>query len=356
MDKVERPLGPLVVDISGTTLTDEEASLLQHPLIGMVILFTRNYKNPEQLRSLTHEIHSLRNPPLLIGVDHEGGRIQRFREGFTKIPSMKSLGKLYDKDPVRATSLTSACGLVMASELRACGVDLTFAPCLDLDYGQSNIIGNRAFHRNPRVVAMLAQSLIAGISQAGMANCGKHFPGHGYTSADSHLELPEDKRDLSLIRSNDEIPYAALGSLLTSVMPAHVTYSKVDVSPAGFSSKWLQDELRNRLGYDGLIFSDDLSMKGAAVVGELTARVNAALNAGCDMVLLCNDPEGVKTVLKNQRWIRTKTFDQRINRLQPRGKFLSLDALVLTENYRHCVELINTFNQEVFEQEASGSA
>lgn len=347
MDKVERPLGPLVVDIAGTELTDDEAKMLQHPLVGMVILFTRNFESIEQLHNLTHDIHALRNPPLLIGVDHEGGRIQRFKDGFTKIPSMHSLGQLYDKDPKRAHALTAACGLVMASELRACGVDFTFAPCLDLDYGQSAIIGNRSFHRNPQVVSILATALVGGMSQVGMACCGKHFPGHGYATADSHVELPVDERPLSDIKANDEVPYEAMGVLLTAVMPAHVVYTAMDSAPAGFSRKWLQDELRGRLGYTGLIFSDDLSMKGAAEVGEITARSDAALAAGCDMILVCNDPEGVSSVLENQRWIRTKVFDERVARLQPRGKFPSWDGMELSQNYQECVKLIKAFETEL---------
>ena len=246
-----------------------------------------------------------------------------------KIPSARSLGQLYDTDPQRAHNLTAACGLVMASELRACGVDFTFAPCLDLDYGQSAVIGNRAFHRNPRVVSILATAMVSGMAQAGMACCGKHFPGHGYATADSHVELPVDDRPLTDIRTNDEVPYASMGTLLTSVMPAHVTYPQVSPAPAGFSKKWLQEELRGRLGYNGLIFSDDLSMKGASEVGEITARSDAALAAGCDMILICNDPESAKTVLENQRWIRTKAFDERVARIQPRGKFPSWDGLKL---------------------------
>jgi beta-N-acetylhexosaminidase len=343
MDKVDRPLGPLVVDIAGTQLTEEEARILQHPLVGMVILFTRNYSSPEQLMNLTHDIHALRNPSLLIAVDHEGGRVQRFREGFTEIPAMRNLGRLYDTDSARAVSLAASCGFVMASELRACGVDLSFAPCLDLDYGQSKVIGNRSFHRNPKVVATLSMALISGMAQIGLANCGKHFPGHGYVSEDSHLELPEDPRDLASLRSNDEVPYQILGPLLTSVMPAHVVYSQVDSTPAGFSAKWIQEELRGRLRFDGLVFSDDLSMKGAEVVGEVTARVNAALDAGCDMVLLCNDPSGVKRVLETQRWVRTKVFDERVSRLVPRGKFPSFDALRLNSCYQHNVERIKEF-------------
>lgn len=351
MDKVERPLGPLVVDIAGTSLTNEEIEVLQHPLVGMVILFTRNFENLEQLRNLTHDIHALRNPPLLIGVDHEGGRIQRFRQGFTKIPSMRSLGEVYDKEPKKAHALTAACGFVMAAELRASQIDFTFAPCLDLDYGQSSVIGNRAFHRNPRTVAILSTALIGGMAQAGMGNCGKHFPGHGYAKADSHLELPEDERPLGDIRTNDEVPYDALGCLLTSVMPAHVVYPQIDSSPAGFSKKWLQEELRGKIGFTGLIFSDDLSMRGAAEVGDITARTDAALAAGCDMVLICNDPDGVKKVLGNLRWIRTKFFDERLSRLQPKGKFPSWEALSLSSNYKACVKLINEFNEEIASQE-----
>ena len=356
MEKVDRPLGPLVVDIAGTELTDDEVKVLQHPLVGMVILFTRNYENLEQLRTLTHDIHALRNPPLLIGVDHEGGRIQRFREHFTKIPSMNSLGQLYDSDPQRAHGLSAACGFVMAAELRACGVDFTFAPCLDLDYGQSAVIGNRAFHRNPRVVGILSTALIGGMAQCGMACCGKHFPGHGYASADSHVELPVDDRPLSDIRSNDEVPYRSLGMLLTSVMPAHVTYPQVDSAPAGFSKKWLQDELRGRLGFTGLIFSDDLTMKGASEVGEITARSDAALAAGCDMILVCNDPDSVKQVLDNQRWIRTKIFDERLARIQPKGKFPSMDGLKLSSCYQRAVADIEAFNAELSKKADSGTS
>lgn len=350
MDKVERPLGPLVVDVAGTSLTDEEIKVLQHPLVGMVILFTRNFESIEQLHNLTHDIHALRNPSLLISVDHEGGRIQRFREGFTRIPSMQSLGKLYDSEPQRAQSLAASCGIVMASELRACGVDFTFAPCLDLDYGQSTVIGNRSFHRNPKVVSILASALVGGMSQVGMACCGKHFPGHGYASADSHVELPVDDRPLADIRANDEDPYVTMGPLLTAVMPAHVVYPQVDSAPAGFSRKWLQDELRGKIGFDGLIFSDDLSMRGAAEVGDITARSDAAFAAGCDMILLCNDPQGVQTVLENQRWIRTKAFDGRISRIQPRGKFPSWDGMILNANYQDNVKLVKSFIDELSAQ------
>ncbi len=344
----------MVVDIAGTELTTEEMRLLQHPLVGMVILFARNFESKEQLHNLTHDIHALRSPPLLVSVDHEGGRIQRFREGFTKIPSMSSLGALYDKDPHRAFSLTAACGLVMASELRACGVDFTFAPCLDLNYGRSTVIGTRAFHRSPLTVGFLASALIGGLAQAGMSNCGKHFPGHGYASADSHTELPVDERTLEEIRANDEVPYRMLGTVLTATMPAHIVYSKVDGTPAGFSKRWLQEELRTRIGFTGMIFSDDLSMKGAAELGDITARSEAALSAGCDMVLVCNDPEGVQLVLGNQRWIRTKIFDERLARLLPKGKFPNWDALVLSPNYQSCVRKIEEFNKELEMKEVSG--
>ncbi len=347
MEKVERPLGPLCVDIAGTSLTEEEIKVLQNPLVGMVILFTRNFEDKTQLHNLCHDIHMLRTPSLLISVDHEGGRIQRFKEGFTRIPSMQSLGRLYDTNPERAHSLAAACGMVMASELRSCDVDFSFAPCLDLDYGQSTVVGTRSFHRSPRVVGILATALIAGMSQVGMACCGKHFPGHGYATADSHVELPVDDRPLADIRSNDEMPYRSIGSLLTGIMPAHVVYSQVDTAPAGFSKKWLEDELRGKVGFTGMIFSDDLSMKGAAEVGEITARSEAAFAAGCDMILLCNNPDGVQKVLKNQRWVRTKIFDERMKRLQPRGKFPSWDGLVLNPSYVENVRLIEEFNQEL---------
>jgi beta-N-acetylhexosaminidase len=285
------PLGPVMGDVVGLELTDEDVRRLQHPLMGAVILFARNYKSPEQLKSLTAAIHAVREPALLIAVDHEGGRVQRFREGFTAIPPMRKLGELWDQDAKRATSAAAEVGYLFATELIAHGVDFTFAPVLDLDWGESGVIGNRAFHRNHRIVDVLARALMRGMREAGMANVGKHFPGHGFVKADSHHEIPIDERTFAEIEAEDMVPFAIAGGTgdMTGVMPAHVIYPKVDANPAGFSAKWLKEILREKIGFRGVIFSDDLSMEGASVAGGTVARAEAAFKAGCDMVLLCND-------------------------------------------------------------------
>lgn len=279
---------PVVIDIAGTTLGADDRRRLQHPLTGGLILFARNWADRRQLTLLTAEIREIR-PDVLICVDHEGGRVQRFRtDGFTHLPPMRALGELWMQDALRATDAATACGHVLGAELRACGVDLSFTPVLDLDHGPSGVIGDRAFHRDARVVTMLAKSLMHGLLLAGMHNCGKHFPGHGHVAADSHVDVPVDRRSLKAILSDDARPYEWLSTSLSSVMPAHVIYPKVDASPAGFSSRWLQDILRAQLGFTGAIFSDDLSMKGATVAGDPVQGAIAALNAGCDLVLLCN--------------------------------------------------------------------
>ena len=283
---------PLVIDIAGTALTDDDRRRLAHPLVGGLILFARNWQSRAQLSQLSADIKRLR-PDLLICVDHEGGRVQRFRtDGFTHLPPMRALGELWMQDAMRAQDAASACGYVLAAELRACGVDFSFTPVLDLDHGPSGVIGDRSFHRDPRVASLLAKSLMHGLLQAGMANCGKHFPGHGFVAADSHTDMPIDKRSLTAILADDAAPYAWLGTTLSSVMPAHVVYPKVNKRPAGFSTRWLQDILRGKLGFDGAVFSDDLSMEAARRIdGQLLSYTDAALaalQAGCDMVLLCN--------------------------------------------------------------------
>jgi beta-N-acetylhexosaminidase len=287
---------PVVLDIAGLSLTDDDRRRLEHPLTGGLILFARNWATRAQLTALCAEIKSIR-PDMLICVDHEGGRVQRFKtDGFTHVPPMRRLGEMWMSDgkagegagAMAATDAATACGYVLASELRSCGVDLTFTPVLDLDWGESGVIGDRAFHRDPRVVSVLAKSVMHGLLLAGMANCGKHFPGHGFVKADSHVDVPVDKRSLKAIMSDDAKPYEWMSTSLTSVMPAHVIYPKVDALPAGFSRKWLQEILREKLGFTGAIFSDDLSMEGASVAGNHTQGAIAALNAGCDMVLLCN--------------------------------------------------------------------
>ncbi|PPE67977.1 beta-N-acetylhexosaminidase [Caldimonas caldifontis] len=279
---------PVVLDIAGTALDDNDRRRLQHPLTGGLILFARNWADRRQLVELTAEVKSLR-PDVLICVDHEGGRVQRFRtDGFTHLPPMRRLGELWMDDALRATDAATACGYVLASELRACGVDFSFTPVLDLDHGPSGVIGDRAFHRDARVATLLAKSVMHGLLLAGMQACGKHFPGHGYVAADSHVDVPVDRRSLKAILADDARPYEWLSTSLASVMPAHVIYPKVDALPAGFSSRWLQDILRGQLGFTGAIFSDDLSMQGASVMGDAVQGAVAALQAGCDLVLLCN--------------------------------------------------------------------
>jgi len=307
-----------VVDVQGLHLTDAERRRLRHPLVGGVILFARNYQSPGQLRALTDEIHACRTPPLLVAVDHEGGRVQRFREGFSAIPAMRTLGERWDQDVLAACREATDIGRKMGEELRAVGVDFTFAPVLDLDWGRSSVIGTRAFHSDPRVVAMLARCLTHGLLLAGMANCGKHFPGHGFADADSHVAMPVDERSLDEILADDAAPYAWLGAALTAVMPAHVIYPQVDRKPAGFSKRWLQTILRRRLGFDGLIFSDDLTMEAATVAGGITARATAALKAGCDMVLVCNRPDLADELLASLEPPANPHLQRRLDALRPR--------------------------------------
>jgi len=300
---------PVVLDIAGTALDADDRRRLQHPLTGGLILFARNWRDRMQLTELTAQIKSIR-PDVLICVDHEGGRVQRFRtDGFTHLPPMRVLGEMWMRDgkggtgsgALKATDAATAAGHVLGAELRACGVDMSFTPVLDLDHGASAIIGDRAFHRDPRVATLLAKSLMHGLLLAGMKNCGKHFPGHGYVELDSHVDLPVDKRSLKTILADDVKPYEWLSTSLAGVMPAHIVYEKVDTNPAGFSARWLKDILRQQLGFTGAIFSDDLSMRGARRIGgvEVTyaEAAGVALNAGCDLVLLCNQsPNGGKPV------------------------------------------------------------
>lgn len=305
--------GPLMIDIAGTELTDVDRERLCHPLVGGIILFTRNYRDRAQLTALCAEIHALRTPRLLIAVDHEGGRVQRFREGFTRLPPMRALGQLHDSEPAVALNAARAAGFVLAAELRACGVDFSFTPVLDLDYGPSRVIGDRAFHRDPAVVVALAGALGKGLKAAGMGTCGKHFPGHGYVIPDSHVELPVDDRPLAAM-AEDLRPYRELP--LDAVMAAHVIYQCVDCHTAVFSIQWIS-YLRNDLAFDGVVFTDDLSMAGAGVVGDMLARVDAAWAAGCDMLLVCNAPAAVAQVLAGWQPVPDPQRAQRIARLLP---------------------------------------
>jgi beta-N-acetylhexosaminidase len=279
-----------MLDVEGVALTPADRDLLREPAVGGVILFTRNYESPEQIADLVAEIRALRTPPLLIAVDHEGGRVQRFRDGFSLIPAMRHLGIEYDNDPDTALGLARQAGWLIASELRAAGIDLCFAPCVDLDRGVSEVIGDRAFHSRPEVVGDLAAAFSRGLRSAGMAAVAKHFPGHGAVIADSHLQLPVDRREYGDVL-DDMRPYENLvsNSDIAGVMLAHVVYHEMDDMPAGFSKFWIERELRTRLGFGGAVFCDDLSMKATSAYGSMRRRARRALDAGCDMVLVCND-------------------------------------------------------------------
>ncbi len=296
--KIHLPLGVVVTDVESTTLNERDVTRLTHPQVGGVILFTRNFTSVTQVAALCREIKALREPELFIAVDHEGGRVQRFRDGFTAIPPMRSLGALWNIDEDAALKRARDLGFVLAAELRATGLDLSFTPVLDVDFGESGVIGDRAFHRDPNAIAALAAALQKGLFEGGMASCGKHFPGHGYVRADSHLAVPVDERSYAEIEATDMLPYKQLiAAGLTAVMPAHVIYPTVDAEPAGFSKKWLLEILRRDYRFDGIIFSDDLSMEGAnsgaGASGGVLAKARAGLDAGCDMVLLCNNGIGI---------------------------------------------------------------
>ena len=291
-------LGPVMMDIAGIELSAEECERLRHPLAGGVILFSRNYHSPQQVQELVNAIHALREPRLLVAVDHEGGRVQRFRDGFTALPAVRGLGVLYDSDHKRAQRLAETCGWLMASEVRATGIDFSFAPVLDLDRGVSAVIGDRAFHSDPQAASDLAHAYMIGMKKAGMEATGKHFPGHGAVAADSHTAVPVDERRYEDIYAEDIIPFERMIHFgLGAIMPAHVIYSRVDAQPAGFSRFWLQEVLRSRLGFKGAIFSDDLSMEGARVAGGPVERAQAAVQAGCDMLLVCNNPQASAQIL-----------------------------------------------------------
>jgi beta-N-acetylhexosaminidase len=300
MRKVKLPPGPAVIDVVGTVLTEEDRERLGHPAAGAVILFARNYESPDQLTFLTEDIARLREPELAICVDHEGGRVQRFREGFTGIPPMRELGRLWDRNQEVALEAARGAAYIIGAELAAHGVDFSFAPVLDLDYGGSSVIGDRALHFDPIAVGALGAAIVRGFADAGMGAVGKHFPGHGYATADTHVAVAADARPFKEIFRKDIAPYIpVIKAGLAGVMPAHVIYAQCDAEPAGYSRYWLQEILRGKLGFDGLIFSDDLSMEGAGVAGGIPERARAALEAGCDMVLLCNDPAGQDRLLES---------------------------------------------------------
>jgi beta-N-acetylhexosaminidase len=345
------------------SLTKTDRQRLKHPLVGGIILFARNWQDRAQLMQLCRDIKKIRRD-LLVCVDHEGGRVQRFKtDGFTHLPPMRALGELWLRDgkagegagAMQATNAATACGFVLGSELRACGVDFSFTPVLDLDFGESSVIGDRAFARDPRVVSLLAKSLMHGLHLSGMANCGKHFPGHGYVKADSHTDIPVDKRSLKAILADDAAPYRWLNTTLSSVMPAHVIYPKVDARAAGFSSRWLNDILRGQLGFRGAIFSDDLSMAGARLLDgaevTYTQAAVAALEAGCDMVLLCNQSldggEAVDELIAGLTeaqvkgvWHPQEASEERRQALLPRSPAPEWDALMVQSDYMHALTLV----------------
>ena len=336
-------LGPVVLDVAATELSEDDRRRLAHPLVGGVILFTRNFATPEQLARLTQDIHALRQPPLLIAVDHEGGRVQRFRDGFTALPAMRELGTLWDADPKQARSLAQEVGYVLAAELRAYGVDLSLTPVLDVDHSHSSVIGDRAFHSNPRAVSELALSLAHGLQQGGMAAVGKHFPGHGHVKADSHHEIPVDDRPYAAIEASDLQPFRRLiDNGLGGIMPAHVIFPQVDAKPAGFSAIWLKQILRHKLGFDGMIFSDDLSMAGASSAGNVVERAIAALTAGCDMVLVCNDSRSADQLLAELDYQMRVTSLARLARIHGRGGPESPAQLRRDPRYLDAVAAVRT--------------
>ncbi|MDD5478715.1 beta-N-acetylhexosaminidase [Rhodoferax sp.] len=364
---------PLIIDIAGTRLRKVDKKRLSHPLVGGLILFARNFTDRAQLTKLCRRIKKVRSD-LLIAVDHEGGRVQRFKtDGFTHLPPMRALGQLWLQDgaagegsgAMRATRAATACGYVLGAELRACGVDLSFTPVLDLDYpaelpakggvasSKSSVIGDRAFAADPRVVTLLAKSLMHGLQLSGMANCGKHFPGHGAVAADSHTDVPVDPRPLKTILAADAQPYSWLGQALTSVMPAHVIYPKVDARPAGFSAKWLGAVLRGQLGFTGAVFSDDLSMAGARMLDgqpvSPTEAAVAALNAGCDMVLLCNQSlddgseldaliDGLTEAQLKGQWLASEASEARRRALLPAAPATDWDTLMVQPAYMQALD------------------
>jgi len=343
--------GPVTLDVVGLELNFEDRRRILDPLTGGVILFGRNFASRKQLTQLTSEIKSLR-PDVLISIDHEGGRVQRCRQdGFTHLPAMRKLGDLWAaknksahnaESAAQAMAAATACGYVLATELRACGVDFSFTPVLDLDFGRSAVIGDRSFSGDPQIVFALAKSLNEGLRLAGMANCGKHFPGHGWAEADSHVAIPVDERSLKQILGNDAKPYEWLDLSLAAVMPAHVIYPKVDQQPAGFSKIWLQKILRNDLGFEGVIFSDDLSMEGASVAGSVVKGAQLALNAGCDAVLICNRPDLADQLLSKLKVSKSKKAESqtRLNRLMPQSPALPWEDLQVEAEYQHAKLLL----------------
>ena len=334
--------GPLMFDLQGTSITREERELLAHPAAGGIILFSRNYESPEQLTELISDIHQIKVPPLLVAVDQEGGRVQRFRSGFTELPPASSIGNLYRHNKEKGRKAAREIGWLMAAELRVTGVDFSFAPVLDLDTGQSQVIGDRAFSDTAEVVGELAFSWASGVREAGMASVGKHFPGHGCVEADSHHELPEDPRELAEILRQDLLPFHHLiDNGLEGIMPAHVVYPKCDQLPAGYSKFWIGKVLREKLGFTGVVFSDDLSMEGAAMAGSYTERAQRALEAGCDMILVCNNQQGAVEVMDALGDYRNPASQARLVRMHGHGS-KSWSQLREDPRWRDALQLVTS--------------
>ena len=332
-------LGPLMIDLTGQVLTEEEQGLLQHPWAGGVILFARNFGNVEQLIELTASIREV-NPDLLIAVDQEGGRVQRFQDGFTPLPPMRTIGELYDKDPQEAGVLAEVCGWLMATEILSVGVDFSFAPVLDLDHGLSAVIGNRAFHSDPAVVTQLAYTFIDGMLNAGMQAVGKHFPGHGGVAPDSHTDIVKDPRSLKALEASDLIPFQRLiPHHLVGIMPAHIIFSNIDSQPVGFSPYWLQTLLREKFNFQGVIFSDDLTMEAASVAGTLIERTAQALSAGCDMALICNHRPGVLEVFDHYEKVPVQAHTERLVKMRGIDK-LPRAVMLENPNWQHARERV----------------
>ena len=327
-------LGPVMLDIDGVSLTPADRDLLCEPAVGGLILFSRNYEYPQQLVALVNEVRALRSPPPIVAVDHEGGRVQRFRDGFTAIPPMRVIGRQYRADPKGALELARQAGWLIASELRACGIDLCFAPCLDLDWGVSEIIGDRAFHAKPEVVADLAAEFSRGLRSAGMAAVAKHFPGHGAVVADSHEQLQLDRREYGDVL-DDMRPYEKLigSGIISGVMMAHIVYQQMDPLPAGFAAYWIQRELRSRLGFGGAVLSDDLSMKATRPYGTMPERARRSLEAGCDMVLVCNDRDAAQATVRALKDYSDPLSLVRLARLHGTGH-ATRDALRASEQWQ----------------------
>ncbi len=339
-------LGPVMVDLQGLSMSAEEREMLAHPMVGGVILFSRNYQSVEQVRALIEDIHQIRSPRLLVAVDQEGGRVQRFRDDFVRLPPVSRLGQLYQDNPKYARRCSEATGWLMASELLALGVDISFAPVLDLDYGVSTVIGDRAFHRSAEVVADLAHSYMTGMRKAGMSATGKHFPGHGAVQADSHTDLPIDDRPFVDLVNDDLLSFERMIHYdMAAMMMAHVIYPQVDDKPASFSQVWIQDILRNQMGFHGAVFSDDLSMVAAHSIGGYAERARQAMQAGCDMVLVCNNIEGRDEVLENLAELDNPVSHLRLVRMHGRHE-TDWQQLHQSEEWKAAVELIKEYDLE----------